>query len=170
VAAIERARAVWASNADDKARLKALKYLVHLVADIHQPLHAGYRDDRGGNQFQLRAFMRGSNLHAVWDSGLLRQLDLENQALVALLEKMPTGSVRLQASMAEAAEESCRLVATPGFYPPDQIGQDYFKQFSPVMLARWATAARAWMAARPCPRGRASSTPFRATRGCSRCC
>ena len=147
MAAIERARAVWASNADDKARLKALKYLVHLVADIHQPLHAGYRDDRGGNQFQLRAFMRGSNLHAVWDSGLLRQLDLENQALVALLEKMPTGGVKLQASMAEAAEESCRLVATPGFYPPEQIGQDYFKQFSPVMLARWATAARrlAWM-------------------------
>ena len=49
--------------------------------------------------------------------------------------------------MAEAAEESCRLVATPGFYPPDQIGQDYFKQFSPVMLARLATAARrlAWI-------------------------
>jgi hypothetical protein len=39
------------------------------------------------------------------------------------------------------------LVATPGFYPPDQIGQDYSKQFSPVMLARLATAARrlAWM-------------------------
>ena len=147
VAAIERERAVWASNANDKARLKALKYLIHFVGDIHQPLHAGYRDDRGGNQFQLRAFMRGSNLHAVWDSGLLHQLDLENQALVALLEKMPMGSAKVQASMAEAAEESCRLVATPGFYPPDQVDQVYVKQFSPVMLARLATAARrlAWM-------------------------
>ena len=147
VAAIERARAVWASNANDNARLKALKYLVHLVGDIHQPLHAGYRYDRGGNKFQLRAFMRGSNLHAVWDSGLLRQLDLENQALVALLEKMPTGGIKLQASMAEAAEESCRLVATPAFYPADQVDQAYAKQFSPVMLARLATAARrlAWM-------------------------
>jgi hypothetical protein len=48
-----------------------------------EPLHAGYRDDRGGNQFQLRAFMRGSNLHAVWDSGLLRQLDLP----MAILEQ-----------------------------------------------------------------------------------
>jgi nuclease S1 len=147
VAAIERERAVWASNANDKARLKALKYLIHFVGDIHQPLHAGYRDDRGGNQFQLRAFMRGSNLHAVWDSGLLHQLDLENQALVALLEKMPMGSAKVQASMAEAAEESCRLVATPSFYPPDQVDQAYVKQFSPVMLARLATAARrlAWM-------------------------
>jgi len=147
VAAIERERAIWASNANDQARLKALKYLVHLVGDIHQPLHAGYRDDRGGNQFQLRAFMRGSNLHAVWDSGLLHQLDLENQALVALLERMPMGGVKLRASMAEAAEESCRLVATAGFYPSDQVDDAYVKQFSPVMLARLATAARrlAWM-------------------------
>jgi hypothetical protein len=138
---------VWASKADDKARLKALKYLVHLVADIHQPLHAGYRDDRGGNQFQLRAFMRGSNLHAVWDSGLLRQLDLDNQALVAMLEKMPMDGIKLQAWAAEAAEESCRLAATPGFYPPGQVDKAYATQFSPVMLARLATAARrlAWM-------------------------
>jgi hypothetical protein len=147
VAAIERERAIWASNANDQARLKALKYLVHLVGDIHQPLHAGYRDDRGGNQFQLRAFMRGSNLHAVWDSGLLHQLDLGNQALVALLEKMPMGSAKVRASMAEAAEESCRLVATAGFYPSDQVDQPYVKQFSPVVLSRLATAARrlAWM-------------------------
>ncbi len=78
---------------------------------------------------------------------MLHQLDLENQALVALLEKMPLGSARLQASMAEVAEESCRLVATPGFYPPDQVDDAYVKQFSPVMLARLAVAARrlAWM-------------------------
>jgi hypothetical protein len=91
--------------------------------------------------------MRGSNPHAVWDSGLLRQLDLENQALVARLEKMPMGGIKLQASAAEAAEETCRLVATPGFYPPDQVDQAYAKQYSPLMLARLATAARrlAWM-------------------------
>ena len=147
VAAIERERVIWASNANDKTRLKALKYLVHLVADIHQPLHAGYRDDRGGNQFQLRAFMRGSNLHAVWDSGLLRQLDMDNQALVAVLQKVPVPPAKLHVAMAEVAEESCRLVAQPGFYPPDRIDQAYVKQFSPVMLARLATAARrlAWM-------------------------
>ena len=142
VAAIERARAVWASTADDKARLKALKYLVHLVGDIHQPLHAGYRDDRGGNKFQLRAFMRGSNLHAVWDSGLLRQLDLENQALVAQLRKIPLRGADVHASMARAAEESCRLVAQAGFYPPERVDQAYLAQFSPVVLERLALAAR----------------------------
>ena len=147
VAAIERERAIWASGANDATRLKALKYLIHLVADVHQPLHAGYRDDRGGNQFQLRAFMRGSNLHAVWDSGLLHQLDLDNQALVAVLKKTPNTGFRAQATMAEVAEESCRLVQTPGMYPPDRVDQAYARQFSPVMLTRLATAARrlAWM-------------------------
>jgi hypothetical protein len=88
-------------------------------------------------------------LHAVWDSGLLQQLDLDNQELVALLQKVPVppGRAKLQASMAEAAEESCRLVSTPGFYPADRLDQAYVQQFSPVMLARLALAARrlAWM-------------------------
>jgi len=153
VAAIERERAIWASNANDKTRLKALKYLIHLVADIHQPLHAGYRDDRGGNQFQIRAFMRGSNLHAVWDSGLLRELDLDNEALVAVLHKIPVPPAKLHVAMAEAAQESCRLVARPGFYPSGRIGASYLKEFSPAMRERLAQAARrlAWVLQLPAP-------------------
>ena len=56
---------ILASNAPEEKRLTALKYVVHLVADVHQPLHAGYGEDRGGNTYQLQAFMRGSNLHAL---------------------------------------------------------------------------------------------------------
>lgn len=73
VAAIERQRRVLASAAPDVERLEALKYLVHFVADVHQPLHAGYADDRGGNKYQVQAFGRGTNLHAVWDSALIAQ-------------------------------------------------------------------------------------------------
>jgi len=49
VSAIDHQAAVLASDAPDEARLKALKYLVHFVGDVHQPLHAGFADDRGGN-------------------------------------------------------------------------------------------------------------------------
>ncbi len=49
-----------ASNAPNQDRLKALKYLVHFVEDVHQPFHAGYGNDRGGNKFQLQAFSRGT--------------------------------------------------------------------------------------------------------------
>lgn len=52
-------------------RLEALAFLVHFVGDIHQPLHAGDHEDRGGNDLKANyGVMPGYNLHSVWD-GLL---------------------------------------------------------------------------------------------------
>ncbi|HEX5304855.1 MAG TPA: S1/P1 nuclease [Dyella sp.] len=53
-------------------RLEALKWVVHFVGDVHQPLHAEDNDDKGGNTVQLQFFGRGTNLHSVWDGGVLR--------------------------------------------------------------------------------------------------
>ncbi|UII23125.1 S1/P1 nuclease [Fulvivirga ligni] len=52
-----------------------IKMLVHLVGDIHQPLHVGTGDDTGGNAVKLKWFWNSSNLHSVWDSGMI---DSEN--------------------------------------------------------------------------------------------
>jgi hypothetical protein len=49
VEALNRQIEVLGSSASDEVRLKALKYVVHFVGDVHQPLHAGYKDDRGGS-------------------------------------------------------------------------------------------------------------------------
>lgn len=52
-------------------RLEALAFLVHFVGDLHQPLHAGDHEDRGGNDLKASyGIMPGYNLHTVWD-GLL---------------------------------------------------------------------------------------------------
>ena len=51
----------------------ALKLLVHLIGDIHQPLHVGNGEDRGGNDIKIEYFWRSSNLHRVWDSGIIDQ-------------------------------------------------------------------------------------------------
>ncbi len=48
-----------------------LKLLIHLVADIHQPLHVGNGKDRGGNDVRVEYFWQPSNLHRVWDSGII---------------------------------------------------------------------------------------------------
>ncbi len=48
-----------------------LKCLIHLVADIHQPLHVGNGTDRGGNDTEVEYFWRNSNLHRVWDTGII---------------------------------------------------------------------------------------------------
>ncbi len=52
-------------------RKEALKYLVHFVGDIHQPLHLGNRKDRGGGKIRLDYLGRKVNLHYLWDGGLI---------------------------------------------------------------------------------------------------
>lgn len=49
----------------------ALRVLIHLVGDIHQPLHVGNGEDRGGNDVKIKYFWKDSNLHRVWDSGMI---------------------------------------------------------------------------------------------------
>lgn len=58
-------------NFTDEDEAFALKCLVHLVGDIHQPLHVGKGDDKGGNDVKLEYFWNPSNLHRVWDSGMI---------------------------------------------------------------------------------------------------
>lgn len=48
-----------------------LKMLVHFIGDLHQPLHVGRGEDKGGNDIQVRWFKGGSNLHRVWDSEMI---------------------------------------------------------------------------------------------------
>lgn len=52
-------------------RADALKYVVHLIGDIHQPLHCTEKGKDGGGNFQVKFFERSTNLHQVWDSNIL---------------------------------------------------------------------------------------------------
>jgi len=49
----------------------ALKFLVHIVGDLHQPLHVGNGNDRGGNDVKVKWFSESTNLHRIWDSHLI---------------------------------------------------------------------------------------------------
>lgn len=49
----------------------ALAFIVHIVGDLHQPLHVGNGTDRGGNEIRLTWFGRETNLHSVWDSAMI---------------------------------------------------------------------------------------------------
>ncbi len=53
------------------ARGDALRFLVHFIVDIHQPLHVGRQQDRGGNAISLRLDGQRTNLHRLWDSGII---------------------------------------------------------------------------------------------------
>jgi hypothetical protein len=58
---------------------EALMFLVHFIGDMHQPLHCADNDDRGGNSVRVVFFDRPTNLHSVWDSGLLGRLSPAEQ-------------------------------------------------------------------------------------------
>ncbi len=151
-----------ASNAPPAERLEALKWVVHLVGDLHQPLHAGFADDRGGNTYQLQAFEKGTNLHAVWDSGLLREIEPNAAVLAARLDeadlamRSPMPSTSLGFAPAAWAQQSCRIASRADFYPPRELPAAYVQVFSPVVQAqlrdaglRLAATLNAALAARP---------------------
>jgi len=71
----------------------ALRFLVHLVGDSHQPFHAGRSEDRGGNRISVTFFGQDTNLHSLWDTKLIENenlsytefakfVDTSNQALI----------------------------------------------------------------------------------------
>ncbi len=54
-----------------RQRLEALKFVVHFIGDVHQPLHTADNSDRGGNEIKVEFLGHRTNLHAIWDTGIL---------------------------------------------------------------------------------------------------
>jgi hypothetical protein len=63
-------------NASREQKALALKFIVHVVGDVHQPFHAGNGEDRGSNDVKVRWFGEETNLHSVWDSTLIDSRNL----------------------------------------------------------------------------------------------
>lgn len=57
-------------RAGKEEKALALKMVVHLAGDMHQPMHMGHASDLGGNKTQVKFFDSHTNLHSVWDSRL----------------------------------------------------------------------------------------------------
>ncbi|MBR5820216.1 MAG: S1/P1 nuclease [Alistipes sp.] len=55
----------------EKEHFDGLRMLIHMVGDMHCPMHAGRSTDRGGNAVPVQFFNRESNLHSIWDSSLV---------------------------------------------------------------------------------------------------
>lgn len=141
VEALNRQVAVLKSRAPDAERLTALKWVIHLVGDLHQPLHAGFRGDKGGNLSQVQAFGRGTNLHSLWDGGLIRN---RLGGLDALRASATTVGVAtpLPPEASAWATESCKVVLSSGFYPDGRfIEQSYIDRWDAVLVARLKSAA-----------------------------
>jgi hypothetical protein len=58
---------------DNEKRQVALRFLIHFIGDLHQPLHVGREEDQGGNKINVTWFEKPTNLHAVWDNLLVEE-------------------------------------------------------------------------------------------------
>lgn len=135
IAAIPHYAAILGDHSrPDAERAQALDFVVHFVADVHQPLHASSGHDFGGNDYQVRWHDRGSNLHRVWDSLMLddAHLSAARYARVLASEGAPEPS---GGTPAQWAEESCRIART--IYPPTRtITAAYVQRERPVAERR----------------------------------
>lgn len=68
-------------NSTQEMKSFHLKYLVHLIGDIHQPLHVGRFEDRGGNDIKLNFLGNNSNLHSVWDTRIIEYFTVDYKSL-----------------------------------------------------------------------------------------
>lgn len=147
VAAIERQTKVLGNRRGRRVdRVNALKFVIHFVGDVHQPLHAGYADDRGGNDFQIRYAREGDNLHGYWDGELIKQTrqTARKHADQLLGNSSATGTVNTSwylRAPGDWAEESCAIVQEPSFYPERaMLEANYVARFAPVAEDRLEAA------------------------------
>ena len=132
-------------------RRVALRFIVHLVGDLHQPLHVGDNHDRGGNDTQVRWFDRGSNMHRVWDSDLIEWNTRSEDVWLAELAELDTdknrapwmgGTVEDWATESLLAARAAYLV--PGtdvrIKPGQKLSREYYDAHLPVVRRRLCQA------------------------------
>jgi hypothetical protein len=135
-------------------RADALRFLVHFVADVHQPLHVGRADDRGGNRIAVTLNGKRSNLHQLWDGqALLRADRVERDYRVADQARAirdlagPDPETLQSASVLAWARESQELrhLVYAGVPPPGAAAfepdADYLATAREITLSRLSLAA-----------------------------
>ena len=129
---------------DRERRWQAFAWLCHLVGDLHQPLHAGFRDDRGGNRVMIEYRGERTNLHRFWDSTLagerLAQAD-DGRVAVEGCEERVLSQLWDPTEVVAWTNESHALAASRA-YPAKSEIDDGFADASWVIIERqWHMAA-----------------------------
>lgn len=135
-----------------EARLEALRWLVHLTADLHQPLHVALLEDKGGNDLQVTFFGRNTNLHRVWDTDMIERFDQDSRTYAEDLFRdiRPEDVAEWQkGTPADWATESWKLANSVAYVDVrgkriengDKLGRAYWMSRSDVLDTQLKKAA-----------------------------
>jgi len=129
---------------NDEQRWQAFAWLCHLVGDLHQPLHAGYRDDRGGNEVDVDYKGKPYNLHQFWDRVVIREHlgsgDSWTRPYPDSAWTCPPGNWNPKDVMSWTDES--HALASKSAYPPDPvIDQQFADQSWLIIRQQWQKAS-----------------------------
>ena len=104
----------------DGARAEALRFLIHFVADVHQPLHAEDNEDRGGNQVRVEIGRERSNLHHIWDADVVEVLGRDAGAAASDIARSLSPAERKTWAAGTPAgwANEAHAIARDQIYPP----------------------------------------------------
>ncbi len=118
-------------------RKEALVFLIHLVGDMHQPMHTGREEDRGGNRIKVSWFRQETNLHALWDSKLV---DFEKYSYTEYATVLNVATKREKKEMQSGALEDwlydSHLIANEVYSTvntDDELSFQYMYKVSPIV-------------------------------------
>ncbi|RNL52426.1 S1/P1 nuclease [Pedobacter jejuensis] len=129
-------------DATKKQRTEALKFVLHFVGDIHQPMHVSRAEDKGGNTIQLNYEGKGTNLHSVIDTRLLEHSGLKYDSLALKFNKIPKRKVRKWQRDPpikwawESYQISSELYAEIDAMKTRNIGEEYYQKHIPMVERR----------------------------------
>ena len=131
----------------------ALRFVVHLVGDLHQPLHVGKCCDKGGNDVKVTWFGKPTNLHAVWDLQLVDDEQLSFTELAAKLERHisnqdvlnwwdlnPRDWISESAQIRDTLYPTAPKPQKDKGPPVPELSYNYVYKFTPVMERRLSQA------------------------------
>ncbi len=123
------------SSKDDKAFY--LKMLIHFIGDLHQPLHVGRKEDKGGNDIQVQWFATGSNLHRVWDSDMIDYYGMSYTELSDNTDRLTDAQLDFikQGTFTEWVQESRELAKKvyESAGVGEKLGYTYMYNYFPVV-------------------------------------
>lgn len=138
-----------AKSKREKARkAAALRFLGHFVADLHQPLHVGNGEDWGGNKIKLRWYDKESNLHGVWDSGILKKAGITYPDSLEYLKSVHRENraynvlTWIRTSFRIARNSAYRNTSGEHIESGDEIGDAYLKRSKPIVIDQLSLAAK----------------------------
>ncbi len=116
----------------------ALKFIVHIIGDLHQPLHVGSGEDRGGNNVKLKFFRKDTNLHRIWDTGLIKQKHLSYSEWTNWLDReITTNDIKQWRSIDPLVWINENVKIRDSIYPKsDSISFRYLYKNMPIMRLR----------------------------------